>query len=78
LELLSFLEPMFEEGNPDAVKGIGWGLKTLGRVYPELAAKWLEEQILRKKRSPRALMLRKVLTYLPEERRARIAGGPFP
>ncbi|OGO14871.1 MAG: hypothetical protein A2Z14_15895 [Chloroflexi bacterium RBG_16_48_8] len=34
--LLSFLEPMFEEWEIEAVKGIGWGLKTLGKYYPDL------------------------------------------
>jgi 3-methyladenine DNA glycosylase AlkD len=29
--LLAFLEPMFEERDISAAKGVGWGLKTLGR-----------------------------------------------
>jgi len=62
--LLAFLSPMFEEWQMDAVKGIGWGLKTLGRYYPELMTDWLAQQIGRRHR---ALMLRKALTYLSEE-----------
>lgn len=71
--LLAFLEPLFEERDPDAVKGVGWGLKTLGRTYPDLVAGWLEEQ-LRRGRRPRALMLRKAFTYLPDGLRSRVAG----
>jgi hypothetical protein len=70
--LLDFLEPMFEEWDMDAVKGVGWGLKTLGRYYPDLVAGWLVEQHVRRKRCHRALMLRKAITYLPDEQRARV------
>ncbi|MFZ5909590.1 MAG: DNA alkylation repair protein [Chloroflexota bacterium] len=59
--LLSFLEPMFEERATDAIKGVGWGLKTLGKYYPELVSAWLEKQIAR---PHRALMERKARTYL--------------
>ena len=69
--LLAFLEPMFEEWEMDAVKGVGWGLKTLGRHYPDLVATWLEEQVVQRQRRHRALMLRKALTYLSDEQRAR-------
>ena len=73
-ELLAFLEPMFEEWDMDAVKGIGWGLKTLGRHYPSLVADWLQVQVVRRNRRHRALMLRKALTYLPQDKRARLSG----
>lgn len=72
--LLAFLEPMFEEWDLDAVKGVGWGLKTLGRGYPDLVADWLAGQVVRHGRRPRALMLRKALTYLSDEQRARATG----
>ena len=72
--LLAFLEPMFEEWDMTAVKGVGWGLKTLGRHYPDLVADWVAQQAGRR---PRALMLRKALTYLSDEQRAHAAGrGP--
>jgi 3-methyladenine DNA glycosylase AlkD len=67
-ELLATLEPMFEEWDMRAVKGVGWGLKTLGKYYPDLVADWLPAQIGRRHR---ALMRRKALTYLSDEQRAR-------
>jgi 3-methyladenine DNA glycosylase AlkD len=72
--LLAFLEPLFEERDVQALKGIGWGLKTLGRYYTAEVTSWLEEQVERKKRPCRALMLRKALTYLPRETKARLLG----
>jgi 3-methyladenine DNA glycosylase AlkD len=73
--LLEFLEPVFEESNRDAIKGIGWGIKTLGRYYPNLVTDWLVEQVGRGRRHYSALMLRKAMTYLPEESKTRIAGS---
>lgn len=70
--LLAFLEPMFEEREMDVVKGVGWGLKTLGRYYPDLVAGWLVEQVVQRRRRHRALMLRKATTYLSDEQRARV------
>jgi hypothetical protein len=72
--LLAFLEPMFEEWEMDAVKGVGWGFKTLGRHYPDLVAEWLAQEVLSRQRRYRALMLRKALTYLSDEQRARATG----
>ena len=72
--LLTFLEPMFEEREIDAVKGVGWALKTLGRHYPNLLAYWLQIQIVQKKRPCRAPMLRKALTYLSNDQKARATG----
>ncbi|MFC2029624.1 DNA alkylation repair protein [Chloroflexota bacterium] len=69
--LLTLLEPMIGEWEMDAVKGVGWGLKTLGRRYPELVTDWLvESEVGRRKH--RALMLRKATTYLSDEQRARV------
>ncbi len=73
--LLAFLEPMFEEWEMDAVKGVGWGLKTLGRHYPDLVADWVAQQVVHRQRRHRAMMLRKALTYLSEEQRAHATGG---
>ena len=64
-QLLDFLECMFTEQDYDAVKGVGWGLKTIGKFYPALATDWLQHQVLRGGFRP--LMLRKALTYLPPE-----------
>ncbi|HUV91575.1 MAG TPA: DNA alkylation repair protein [Anaerolineales bacterium] len=68
-ELLDFLEPSFAEWQIDAAKGTGWGLKTLGRYYPDLTAAWLREQVVVRKRRHRAIILRKALTYLSPEQR---------
>jgi len=72
--LLDLLEPMFEEQDTDAIKGVGWGLKTLGKHYPDLVADWLAQQVGHRQRRPRALMLRKALTYLSDDQRARATG----
>jgi 3-methyladenine DNA glycosylase AlkD len=69
--LLMFLEPMFEEWDIDAVKGVGWGLKTLGKYYPDLLAKWLNVQVFQHQRRHRRPMVTKALTYLPEEYKAK-------
>ena len=76
--LLTFLEPLFEEKEVDAVKGIGWGLKTIGRFYPDRLARWLDDQLFIKRRNPRQLMLRKALTYLSEDQRALAQGASHP
>jgi 3-methyladenine DNA glycosylase AlkD len=72
--LLSFLEPMFEEWDLDVVKGVGWGLKTLGKHYPELLADWLAQYVIPSQRRHRSLTLRKALTYLSDDQRARALG----
>ncbi len=69
--LMAFLQPQFTEREQEAVKGVGWGLKTLGRYYPDRMADWLREQVAQR-RPYRALMLRKALTYLPAAQRARV------
>jgi 3-methyladenine DNA glycosylase AlkD len=73
--LLSFIDPLFEEREMIAVKGIGWGLKTLGKYYPELLSPWLAKQVIQRQRPHRALMLRKALTYLSEKQRAQATGN---
>lgn len=68
-QLLDLLEPMFTEWEMEALKGIGWGLKTLGRYYPDLMTAWLPPQLHRKHRS---IVLRKAMTYLPAETKEKI------
>ncbi len=70
--LLAFLEPMFGEWDMIAVKGLGWGLKTMGKYHPDLVTDWLAQQVIPGQRRHRALMLRKALTYLSGEQRARV------
>lgn len=69
--LLALLQPMFEERDMTVVKGVGWGLKTLGRYYPDRVSAWLAQAVVPGQRRHRALMLRKALTYLSDEQRAR-------
>ena len=66
--LLDLLEPLFDERDTYALKGVGWGLKTIGKFYPDLLVPWLREQVTTKK--PRKLMVRKAVTYLPDEVKA--------
>jgi 3-methyladenine DNA glycosylase AlkD len=73
--LLAFLEPMFEEPDLEAVKGVGWGLKTLGKHYPDLVTEWLVQQVKQHRGRYRALMLRKALTHLSDDQRACVMGG---
>jgi 3-methyladenine DNA glycosylase AlkD len=70
--LLGFLEPMFDEWEMTVVKGVAWGLKTMGKYYPELVTDWLVWEAMPCQRRHRALMLRKALTYLSEEQRTRV------
>jgi hypothetical protein len=72
--LLTFLEPLFEGWEIDAVKGVGWGLKTLGKHYPEQISNWLDLQVHQRQRRHRKLMLTKALTYLPEETKVGFLG----
>ena len=67
--LLAFLAPMYEEWEMDAVKGVGWGLKTLGRNYPDVLTTWLLAQ---RDRPHRRLLLRKAVTYLSDEDRRKV------
>ncbi|HEX9616936.1 MAG TPA: hypothetical protein VGA03_05930 [Anaerolineales bacterium] len=49
--MLDFLAPLFSERETEAVKGVGWGLKTLGRHYPDLVSDWLVEAAQRPHRA---------------------------
>ncbi len=60
-QILELLQPLWGEQEMDAVKGIGWGLKTLGRYYPTLMREWLDK---RGTQPHRALMMNKARTYL--------------
>ncbi len=73
ITLLDLLAPMYSEKEYDAVKGVGWGLKTLGRFYPDIMAEWLARQ----NRKPHtALMLRKATTFLSVDLRERAMRKP--
>ncbi len=70
-ELLELLAPHIEEKQIDVVKGIGWGLKTMGRVYPDVLTLFLIEQLKAKKKFSK-LMMRKALKYLPADKKAEV------
>ncbi|NMC61241.1 MAG: DNA alkylation repair protein, partial [Candidatus Methanofastidiosa archaeon] len=53
------------------VKGIGWGLKTIGKYHPDLLVPFLKKQIKLKKKISK-IIIRKALTYLPKEKRLEI------
>jgi len=61
--LLSLLEPHIEVKQLDVVKGIGWGLKTIGKYHPEILVPFLKKQ-LEANRKLSKLMLRKATSYL--------------
>jgi 3-methyladenine DNA glycosylase AlkD len=60
--LLSLLSLLIEDKRVFVVKGVGWGLKTIGKYQPKLVEEYLQE-ILGTKRVSK-LMLRKATTYL--------------
>ena len=65
--LLDLVEPHMEEKQVDVVKGIGWGLKTIGRYHPDILRSFLEKQMDSEKKISK-LMLRKARTYLEENK----------
>lgn len=69
--LLDVLAPHIEERQVDVVKGIGWGIKTMGRFYPDVAVPFLIEQLDAEKKFSK-LMMRKALTYLPADKKAEV------
>ena len=71
--LLGFLQPMFSEWEMDAVKGIAWGLKTIGRNYPQLMTDWLIEEVLPSHPRYRSHMLHKASLYLNNKQRKLIS-----
>lgn len=64
--LLKVVEPYVEIKQKNPVKGIGWGLKTIGKHHPEIAKSFLLAQIEQDKDMSK-ILIRKALTYLPEE-----------
>jgi hypothetical protein len=65
---------MFAEWEMPAVKGVGWGLKTMGRYYPDLVASWLAEVLEDQQLRYRAHTLRKAMLYLSDDQKARVRG----
>jgi len=52
------------------VKGVGWGLKTVGKHQPKMVEEYLQE-VLETKRISK-LMLRKATTYLDKKTKEKI------
>ena len=69
-EILELLDLQICERDIRIIKGIGWGLKTLGRYYPELLVSYMKTQISAKRIS--AVIIRKCVTYLDEVSRNEI------
>ncbi len=72
--LLTLVEPHIEEKQLDVVKGIGWGLKTIGRHHPDLLVQFLKKQI-ESQRNISKLMMRKAVTYLGEDKKMELQSG---
>ena len=67
--LLAFMMPMFSEWEMDATKGVAWGLKTIGRNYPDLMTEWLVKKVLPAKPKYRSHMIHKATLYLSSDQR---------
>jgi len=63
-KILGLLNTAIDKRDIRIIKGIGWGLKTLGRYYPELLVPYMKKQISSKKIS--SVLIRKCTTYLDE------------
>jgi len=63
-EILELLTPRIYERDIRILKGIGWGLKTFGRYYPELLVPYMKTQISSERIS--AVIINKCVTYLNE------------
>ncbi len=64
-KLLALSSLLIEDHRRDVVKGVGWGLKTIGKHQPRLMEEYLQE-VLKSKRLSK-LTLRKATTYLDEK-----------
>lgn len=69
--LLSLLSLLVEDKRVFVVKGVGWGLKTIGKHQPKLVEDYLQQTISTKRISK--LMLRKATAYLDERTKRKLA-----
>jgi hypothetical protein len=60
---------MFTEWEMNAVKGVGWGIITLGKFYPDQMVAWLPKQLGRRRRS---IIVPKATTFLPKEAKEKL------
>lgn len=70
-QLLSLLSLLVEDKRVFVVKGVGWGLKIIGKYQPKLVEDYLQETMKTKKISK--LMLRKATAYLNERTKRKLA-----
>lgn len=70
-KLLELIKPYIKDKQTEVVKGIGWGLKTIGKYYPDILVEFLRKQIKAKKKISK-LMIKKALTYLNIEQKKKI------
>jgi hypothetical protein len=73
--LLTFIKPMLAEKEYQAAKGVGWGLKTLGRYNPETVYEFLLQTFIVEKCQSLNVIKRKALTYLPTEMKGTLSRG---
>ena len=69
-QLLQLLAGLVDDRRVFVVKGVGWGLKTIGKHQPKLVEDFLEKTLESKKISK--LMLRKATTYLDDNAKERL------
>jgi 3-methyladenine DNA glycosylase AlkD len=69
-QLLSLLAFLVDDKRVFVVKGVGWGLKTIGKHQPKLVEEYLKETLETKRISK--LMLRKATTYLDGEAKGKL------
>jgi 3-methyladenine DNA glycosylase AlkD len=69
-QLMALLLFLIEDKRVNVVKGVGWGLKTIGKYQPKLVEDYLQETIKTKRISK--LMLRKATTYLDEKTKEKL------
>ncbi len=70
-KLLKLVEPYIEEKQIDVVKGIGWGLKTIGKYHSKIASEFLIKQIKGGKKLS-GTMKRKALEKLEKKDREKV------
>jgi 3-methyladenine DNA glycosylase AlkD len=69
-QLTALLLFLIEDKRVNVVKGVGWGLKTIGKHQPKLVEDYLQETMKTKRISK--LMLRKATTYLDEKSKEKL------
>lgn len=72
VQLLGLLTPMFTESEIKAVKGIGWGIKTLSRFYPDLVTKWMINEVKPQHKQYKSIMMNKAVKFLPADQKNQI------